>query len=178
MPDNILTFRGHTPRIADDAFIASTAAVIGDVEIGAGSSIWYGCVLRGDVHEIRVGSGTNIQDGTIVHVTGGQYGCYIGSNILIGHAAMIHGCTLQDGCFIAMRATVLDGAGVETGAMVAAGALVTPGKRVLSGQLWAGTPAKHVRDLTPDDIAVMKRGTSHYAELAAEYNAAGLGSAQ
>ncbi|MCP5367415.1 MAG: gamma carbonic anhydrase family protein [Hyphomicrobiales bacterium] len=178
MPDNILPFRGQVPRIAPDAFIAPTATVIGDVSIGARSSIWYACVLRGDVHEIRVGEGTNIQDGTVVHVTGGRFGTYIGSDILIGHSALIHGCTLHDGCFIGMRATVMDGAVVETGAMVAAGALVTPGKRVPAGQLWAGSPAKHVRDLTPEDIATLGRGAEHYVEVAAAYMSAGMGSTQ
>jgi len=162
-------WRGSWPRVDDTAFVAPTAALIGDVEIGAESSIWFGCTLRGDVHEIRVGERTNIQDGTVVHVTGGKFGCYIGSDILIGHSALIHGCTLEDGCFIGMRATVLDGALVESGAMVAAGALVGPGKRVPSGELWAGTPAKKMRDLTDADIPMFKEGVEGYCLLGKEY---------
>lgn len=165
----ILPFDGVTPRIAPDAFIAPTAAVIGDVVIGAGSSVWFNCTLRGDVHEIRVGERTNIQDGCVVHVTSGKFGCYIGSDITIGHNAVIHACTLEDGCFVGMSATVMDGAVVESQAMVAAGALVTPGKRVRRGELWAGSPAKPMRRLTEDELAYFPESAAHYARLAARY---------
>lgn len=165
----ILPFDGVTPRIAPDAFIAPTAAVIGDVVIGAGSSVWFNCTLRGDVHEIRVGERTNIQDGSVVHVTSGKFGCYIGSDITIGHNAVIHACTLEDGCFVGMSATVMDGAVVESQAMVAAGALVTPGKRVRRGELWAGSPAKPMRRLTEDELAYFPESAAHYARLAARY---------
>lgn len=165
----ILPFRGQTPRIAADAFIAPTAAIIGDVEIGSASSVWFGCTVRGDVHRIRIGERTNIQDGSVVHVTKDKFSCTIGSDILIGHLALIHGCVLEDGCFIGMKATVMDGAVVEARAMVAAGALVTPGKRVKAGEMWAGSPAKFVRALTPEELAGFKHATTHYAQLAAEY---------
>ncbi|MEM6903565.1 MAG: gamma carbonic anhydrase family protein, partial [Pseudomonadota bacterium] len=153
MPATILPYQGIWPKISQHAFIASTAVIIGDVEIGAGSSIWYGCVLRGDVNVIRVGENTNIQDGTVVHVSSTTQGSYIGDNITIGHMALIHACTLEDGCFIGMKACVMDDAKVASGAMVGAGALVTPGKQVGSGELWLGSPAKKARMLNEDERA-------------------------
>jgi len=165
----IMPYRDVLPRIADGVFIAPTATVIGDVEIGADTNIWFGCVLRGDVHEIRVGERTNIQDGTIVHVSRNKFGTYIGSDVTIGHLALIHACTLEDRCFIGMQATIMDGCVIESGAMVAAGALVTPGKRVLSGQMWAGSPAKPIRDLRDDERAAQADTTAHYVKLAREY---------
>jgi len=165
----ILPYRHTWPTIALDAFIAPGAAIIGDVVIGAGSSVWFGCTVRGDVHEIRIGAGTNIQDGTVVHVSKGTFGTYIGDNITIGHKALIHACTLEDGCFIGMGAVVMDGCVVEKGAMVAAGALVTPGKRVKAGELWAGSPAKLKRPLTEADTAGWPAQAAHYAALGQEY---------
>jgi len=167
----ILPFKGVWPTIAADAFIAPNATIIGDVVIGARSSIWFNCVLRGDVNYIRVGERTNIQDGTIVHVATSDGPTIIGDDVLIGHAAIIHGCHLNDACFVGMASTVMDDAVVETGAMVAAGALISPNKRVPSGQLWAGAPARFLRDLKPEEIARMKVQTARYADLAAEYKA-------
>lgn len=169
MPALILPYRGVRPTIGPDVFIAENAVIIGDVEIGANSSIWYGCVLRGDVHSIRVGSCTNIQDGTIVHVTDGKFCTTIGSNVTIGHGAVLHGCTLEDGAFIGMRATVLDGAVVEGGAMIAAGAVVTPNKRVQRGEMWAGSPARLLRRMSEEEMANFAWSAPHYAELAGEY---------
>ncbi|MCB2100565.1 MAG: gamma carbonic anhydrase family protein [Rhodobacterales bacterium] len=171
----ILPYGGHVPRIDSRAFVAPGAAVIGDVEIGPDSSVWFACVLRGDVHQIRVGARTNIQDGSVVHVTQGKFGAFIGDDILIGHSALIHGCVLEDGCFVGMKATVMDGAVVEGGAMVAAGSLVTPGKRVKAGELWAGAPARKIRELSAEDLAGFKVATEHYAEVAAKYRDAGIG---
>ncbi len=178
MPALILPHGGKYPSIAPDAFIAPTAIIIGDVEIGARASVWFGCVLRGDTNSIRVGAGTNIQDGTIVHcnhlpagvdpATPG-YRTTIGAGITIGHMAMLHACTLEDGCFVGMRAAVIDGAVVESRAMVAAGAMVTPGKRVKSGELWAGSPAKLMRSLTNEEIADFAYSAEHYCQLAASY---------
>jgi carbonic anhydrase/acetyltransferase-like protein (isoleucine patch superfamily) len=165
----ILPYQGVLPTIDADAFIAPTAVVVGDVVIGAGSSVWFNCTIRGDVHEIRIGERTNIQDGTVVHVTGGKFGTYIGSDITIGHGAVIHACTLEDGCFIGMGATILDGAVVESGAMVAAGAVVTPGKRVPTGELWGGNPAKLLRPLKPEDIAFFPKSAANYAALGRRY---------
>lgn len=179
MSGMILPFDGMTPKVAETAFVAETATLIGDVEVGAGSSIWYGCVLRGDINRIRVGRNTNIQDGTIVHCnhdpegdyreTGGGMPTFIGDDITIGHLALIHACTLEDGCFVGMRAVVMDLAVVESQAMVAAGALVTPGKRVPSGQLWAGSPARFVRELKPGELDEMTYLSRHYCMLAAAY---------
>lgn len=171
----IMPYRGVMPRIADDVYIAPTAVVIGDVEIGTGSSLWFGVVVRGDVNYVRIGEGVNIQDGTIVHVASnragklGEFATIIGSGVTVGHLAIIHACTLEDGCFVGMGATVMDGVVVETGAMVAAGALVTPGKRIGRGRLWGGTPAKHMRDLTPEEIARNADSAHHYMDLAREY---------
>ncbi|MCC3304806.1 gamma carbonic anhydrase family protein [Sneathiella sp. HT1-7] len=168
---NIIPFKGTSPTIAKDAFIAPSAFVIGDTVIGEGSSIWFNCVVRGDVHSIRIGKRTNIQDGTVIHVSGGTHSTTIGDDVLVGHNCLIHGCTLENGSFVGMGAIVLDGAVVETGAMVAAGALVTPGKRVPSGELWGGSPAKCLRKLTDEQKADLTSGAHHYAELAQVYRA-------
>ena len=165
----VLPFRGRLPRIAGDAFIAPGAVVIGDVEIGAESSVWFGCVLRGDINTIRVGARTNIQDGTVVHVDSTTYPTIIGDDVTIGHSAVIHACTLESACFVGMRATVMDGAVVESGAMVAAGALVTPRKRVPKGELWAGSPARRARALTEEEAATLTDIAGRYAQLAREY---------
>lgn len=169
MSSNIISFRGMTPVIDEDCFIAPTASVIGDVEIGAGSSIWFACVLRGDVNAIRIGRNTNIQDGTVLHVSDPPYGVVIGDNVLIGHLAMIHGCIIEDGAFIGMQSMVLDGAVIEAGAFVAAGSLVPPGKRVTAGQLWAGRPARPIRPLNDKDFRMRAKGAPHYVELGREY---------
>ncbi|HYM31925.1 MAG TPA: gamma carbonic anhydrase family protein [Candidatus Cybelea sp.] len=168
----ILPFKGVMPAIAANAFVAPTATVIGNVDIGARSGVWFNCVLRGDVHTIHVGAGSNIQDGTVVHVSRGTHATWIGDNVTVGHMALIHGCRLEDGSFIGMSATVMDGCVVEGGAMVAAGALLTPGKRVPAGELWSGRPAKFTRMLSPEEIARFAGTAKHYAELAAEYRRA------
>jgi len=170
----ILPFEGVSPKIADDVFVAETAVIIGDVEIGAGSSIWYGCVLRGDVNRIRVGRHTNIQDGSIIHVNHDQRGdggdpTHIGDGVTIGHMALVHACSIHDEAFIGMRAVVMDNAVVERHAMVAGGAVVTPGKVVRSGELWAGAPAKPMRDLSEQELASFVYLRDHYVELAARH---------
>ncbi len=171
----ILPYEGVLPRIADDAFIAPTAVVAGDVEIGSETGVWFGCVLRADVNTIRVGARTNIQDGTIVHVDSRRYSTTIGDDITIGHNAVIHACILENGCFIGMSATVMDGAVVESGAMVAAGALVIPGKRVPAGELWAGCPAKRLRDVTAAEAAHFPDVIDEYVMLARNYRKAAQG---
>lgn len=160
---------GIRPTISPKAFIAPGSAVIGDVEIGDYTSIWFNCAVRGDVHTVRIGSNTNIQDGTIVHVTRKTAPTFIGNDVTIGHCALIHGATLEDGCFVGMRATLMDGVVVESGGWVAAGALVTPGKRVPKGHIWAGSPAKYFRDLTPEEMAYIPKSAEMYAEHAREY---------
>ncbi len=165
----ILPYKGILPTIHGSAFIAPTAVVIGDTEIGEDTGIWFGCVVRGDVNVIRIGKRTNIQDGTIIHVASKGQGTFIGDDVTVGHMAVLHACTLEDRCFIGMKACVMDGAYVESEAMVGAGALVTPGKRVLRGQLWAGSPARHLRDLTAAEIAFFPESAQHYAGLARNY---------
>jgi carbonic anhydrase/acetyltransferase-like protein (isoleucine patch superfamily) len=167
----ILPWRGVSPKIASDAFIAPNAVIIGDVEIGAGATIWFNCVLRGDVNHIRVGERTNIQDGTVVHVSYRTHPTIIGADVLIGHMATIHGCTLEDKAFVGMRATVMDGVVVEKEAMVAAGALVAPNKRVLQKQMWAGSPARFVRDVKPEELKSFADAVARYADLGKEYQA-------
>lgn len=170
MPDMIYALDGVAPRIAADAYVAPTAALIGDVEIGSGSSVWFHCVLRGDTNFIRVGARTNIQDGSIVHVNHGNWPAIIGDDVTIGHAAIVHACTLHDRAFVAMGATVLDGAVIEEGGVLAAGGLLTPGKRIGRFELWQGSPARLVRVLEPAERAAKFDGVApHYAELAARY---------
>lgn len=165
----VLPFKGRMPRIASDAYIAPTAAIIGDVEIGSQSSIWFGCVIRGDVNMIRIGERTNIQDSTILHVDSRRYGTFVGDDVLIGHGAIIHACMVEDHAVIGIRATILDGAVVERGAMVAACALIPPGKVVKQGELWAGSPARKVRDITPEESDDLADLTAGYVELAKAY---------
>ncbi len=165
----IVPYRGVRPRIDAGAFVAPGASVVGDVAIGPGSSVWFGCVLRGDVNTIRIGARSNLQDGSVIHVTTGGRGTRIGDGVTVGHMVLLHDCTLEDGCFVGMNACVMDGAVVETGAMVAAGALVTPGKRVLTGELWGGRPAVRMRELTDAERAEIKRLAKLYFDLSREY---------
>jgi carbonic anhydrase/acetyltransferase-like protein (isoleucine patch superfamily) len=167
----ILPFRGVYPTIHPTAFIAPGVVVIGDVEIGEEANIWFGCVIRGDVHSIRIGARTNVQDNTVIHVTRGTGPTRIGAGITIGHHAVLHACTLEDGCFVGMGAVVLDDAVVETGGMLAAGALLAPRKRVKPGELWAGNPAKLFRPMSEAEQAFIPVSAQNYVDLAAEYRA-------
>ena len=173
----ILSFGNHKPRIAADVFVAHTAAIIGDVEVGAESGIWFGCTLRGDGNLIKIGKRTNIQDGTVIHVNGQPdggrgahgYACLIGDEVTIGHLAMIHACHLQDRAFVGMKAMVMDGCVIETNGMLAAGAVLTPNKRINTGELWAGTPAKLMRELKPEELEMITYTAEHYVGRAAFY---------
>ncbi len=171
----ILPYKGIMPRIDASAFIAPGVSVVGDVEIGAGSSIWFGCVLRGDVNIIRIGRESNVQDGTVIHVTGGGDGTHIGDGVTVAHSVLLHDCRLEDGCFIGMQACVMDRAVVEEGAMVAAGALVTPGKRIPTGELWSGRPARKLRELSEAERAEIERIRGVYIRLSKEYLEDGIG---
>jgi carbonic anhydrase/acetyltransferase-like protein (isoleucine patch superfamily) len=178
----LVPYDGYQPTVAPDAFIAQTAVLLGDVVVEAGASIWYGAVLRADGNLLRIGARTNIQDGTVIHVNhqedGGRgahsFSTIIGADVTVGHMAMLHACTLEDGAFVGMKACVMDGATVEGGGMVAAGALITPGKRVKKGELWAGSPAKFLRPLRPEEIAYFPESARYYAEVAQRYRKAGL----
>lgn len=174
-----LNFEGKVPQIDPSAFVAPSATLIGDVELGPESSIWYGCVLRGDMNRIRIGARTNLQDGTVVHVDPPRRGgppegfpALIGNDVLVGHLAMVHGCILHDRAFVGLGSIVMDGCIIESDAMLAAGAMLTPGKRIPSGQLWAGRPARPIRDLTDEDLAGMRTGVAHYVDLARRHRAA------
>lgn len=165
----ILPYKGVMPKIHETAFIAENAVIIGDVEIGEDANIWYGCVLRGDVNNIKIGARTNIQDGTVIHVSSTTQGSYIGADVTVGHMALVHACTIGDECMIGMKSCVMDDAVVERGAWVAAGALVTPGKTVPSGELWAGSPAKKMRDLGEAGLVEIRHSAAHYVRLSKNY---------
>ncbi|EPS71345.1 hypothetical protein M569_03414 [Genlisea aurea] len=159
------------PVVHKDAFVAPSASITGDVHIGGGSSIWYGCVLRGDAKHVGIGTGTNIQDNSLVHVaksnlTGKVLPTVIGNNVTVGHSAVLQGCTVEDEAFVGMGATLLDGVVVEKHAMVAAGALVRQNTRIPSGEIWGGNPAKFLRKLTADEIAFIPKSADNYANLA------------
>jgi carbonic anhydrase/acetyltransferase-like protein (isoleucine patch superfamily) len=172
VPKEVLEHLTATPSIASDAFVAGNAAIIGDVAVGAQSSIWYGCFLRGDVQRIRIGARTNIQDGTIVHGTTLGRPALIGDDVTVGHAAVLHACTIEDRAFIGIGARVLDGAIVRSDSMLAAGAVLTPGKTLPSGELWAGNPAKFLRTLKPEEIEGIRTSAARYVALAHHYRTA------
>ncbi len=161
--------RGHHPTIGTGVFLAETCAVIGDVEIGADASIWYGAVIRGDVMPIRIGARTNLQDNAVVHVTSDRYGTVIGSDCTIGHAAIIHACTVEELCLVGMGAVLLDGCVIGRGSFVGAGALVTPGTIIPPGSLVLGSPAKVKRPITAAEREQIEYGARHYVELARDY---------
>ena len=169
----IRSFDGHIPTIAPSAWIAPGAVVVGDVEIGSDSSVWYGAVVRGDVHQIRIGARTNIQDQATLHVTRDRFGTWIGDDVTVGHRAVVHGCKVHSGALIGIGAIVLDGAEVGEGALVAAGAVVTPGSKVAAGQLVVGVPAQVVRTLSQSEIELQIQRTLGYVELAKRHALSG-----
>lgn len=179
MTASIRPFRGQLPRIASSAYIDPAACVIGDVEISDDASVWPMCVVRGDVHHIRIGARTNIQDGSILHVThdgpskAGGFPLLIGEDVTVGHGAILHACTIEDACLIGMGATVLDGAVVMKHGFVGAGCLVPPGKIVQSGEMWLGNPGKLARQLSDREIEMLYYSAQHYIRLKNEYLAAG-----
>jgi carbonic anhydrase/acetyltransferase-like protein (isoleucine patch superfamily) len=150
------------PDLHSTVFLASGVKIIGDVKIGENSSVWYNSVIRGDVHYVKIGEMTNIQDCSMLHVTNGRYPLSIGNKVTIGHSVKLHGCTLQDLCLIGIGSIVLDGAVVETNSMVAAGAVVKPNFIVPAGKLVAGIPAKIIRDLTDEEINDFEKSALRY----------------
>ena len=158
------------PTIAPTAWVADSAQVIGNVELGDGASVWFGAVLRGDNERLTVGAGTNIQDGTVVHSDHG-YPVTLGANVTVGHQVMLHGCTVGDGSLIGIQAVLLNGAKIGRNCLVGAGSLVTEGKEFPDGSMIMGTPAKLVRQLTPEQINAMQQGAPHYVENAQRYRA-------
>lgn len=166
----VLPFRGKRPRVSPAAWVAMSATLIGDVELAEGANIWFGAVLRADLAPIRVGTNSNIQDGTVVHVSSrAPNGTRIGAGVTVGHMALIHGCVLEDFCFVGMKACVMDGVVVETGGWVAAGAVVSPRTRVPKGQIWAGNPARFLRDLTAEEKRYIETVPERYRAFAEEY---------
>ncbi len=150
------------PDLHESVFLASGVKIVGDVKIGKNSSVWYNSVVRGDVHYVKIGEMTNIQDCSMLHVTNGRYPLNIGNKVTIGHSVKLHGCTLQDLCLIGIGSIILDGAVVETNSMVAAGSVVKPNFFVPSGKLVAGVPARIVRDLTKDEIDDFEKSAMRY----------------
>jgi carbonic anhydrase/acetyltransferase-like protein (isoleucine patch superfamily) len=170
----IASFRGITPAIDLSAYVTANAVVIGDVTIGAESSVWFNTVIRGDVHSIRIGMRTNVQDHVTVHVFGGRSPTVIGDEVTIGHRAVVHGCTIGNRSLIGIGAIVLDGANVGDDCLIGAGAVVTPRTIIPAGQLVVGSPAKVVRALTSEERAELSSSAQRYAGYAAEYRAAGI----
>ncbi len=173
--NHLRPYLGKLPVLGARAYVDPAATVIGDVVLGDDSSIWPGTIVRGDVNFIRIGARTNIQDGSILHVThagpytGDGFPCTIGDDVTIGHAAVIHACTIEDACLIGMHATVLDGAVVKKHGFVAAGAVIAPGKVVGLGELWMGNPARRVRVLDAAQIEQLYYSAAHYVKLKDRY---------
>ncbi|MEZ4684526.1 MAG: gamma carbonic anhydrase family protein [Bacteroidia bacterium] len=162
----IKAFRSTNPQIHELARLAETAVIIGDVVIGKNSSVWFGAVLRGDVQAIRIGERSNIQDGAILHASTGRVPCIVGSDVTVGHQAILHGCTVHDEALIGMGAVILDEAVVPSFTIVAAKALVLERTVLESGFLYAGIPAKKIKALSPDQIKGIRESAAHYVENA------------
>jgi carbonic anhydrase/acetyltransferase-like protein (isoleucine patch superfamily) len=170
----LIPFEGITPTVDDSAFIARGSQVIGNVTIGPESSIWYNCVLRGDVNRIVIGARTNIQDGSVIHVDSPKNGgnglpTIIGDDVLIGHMVMLHGSVLHDRAFVGLGSIVMDGCTIESDGMLAAGSMLTPGKTISRGELWMGRPAKKLRDMSDEEIARNRLGAAGYVTLARKH---------
>ena len=167
----IRSFRGRSPVIDPSVFVADNATLIGDVHIGARSSVWFGAVIRGDVFHIRIGSETSIQDNTVVHVTHDRFATQVGDRVTVGHSVTLHGCTIGDLCIIGMGATILDQVEIGERCIVGAGALLTPGTKVPPGHLVMGSPARVKRPLTEAELQWLVNSAAHYVELARIYAA-------
>ena len=172
---NIRPYLHHLPVLGQRVYVDESASVIGDVVLGDDVSIWPGTVIRGDVNHIRIGARSNIQDGTIIHVSHaspynkGGYPTLIGEGVTAGHGTIIHACTIGDYCLIGMGACILDGAVIENEAFIGAGAVVGPGKRVARGELWVGNPARPTRTLSAQDIEGLHYSADHYVRLKDQY---------
>jgi len=158
----IRTFHGITPKLHPSVFVAEGAQVIGDVEIGEDSSVWYNTVLRGDVNHIRIGRRTNIQDLTMIHVDKGHFPCTVGDDVTVGHQAVVHGCTVGNRVLVGIAAVILDGVVIEDDCFIAAGTLLIPGIHVRSGSMVMGAPGKVKRVLTPEERAFLLESAAGY----------------
>ena len=165
----IKSFRGIEPKIHDTAFIAENAVIIGDVEIGEQSSVWYGSILRGDVNSIRIGARTNIQDASVIHVTSKAHDTIVEDEVTLGHRVTLHGCYVETGCLIGIGAIVLDGARIGKNSLVAAGSLVTPKTQIPPRSLVMGSPARVKRELSKDEIEDLPRFWRNYIKLSEHY---------
>ena len=165
----LLSFKDKAPNIKSDCFIAPNATIIGDVEIGAQSSVWFGTVIRGDVFHIRIGCNTNIQDNSVIHVTTNKHSTTIGNNVTIGHSVTLHGCSIKDNVLIGIGSIVMDQSEIGEWSIIAAGSVLKPGTKVPSGKLWGGIPAKEIRDLNENEIEWIKQLSNNYINLAKEY---------
>jgi carbonic anhydrase/acetyltransferase-like protein (isoleucine patch superfamily) len=164
-----LSFKGVQPVIDPSVYVAPGAVIIGDVIIGPESSIWFGTIVRADVHYIRIGAQTNIQDQCILHVTGGRHPLNLDNRITVGHRAIIHGCTIEEGCLIGMGAVLLDGCHLGAEAIVGAGSVVSEGRYIPPRTLAMGVPAEPLREITEKELARARDSASHYIELAQIY---------
>jgi carbonic anhydrase/acetyltransferase-like protein (isoleucine patch superfamily) len=181
---NIRPFEAAYPEIASDAWIDETAVIIGDVSIASQSSVWPMCVVRGDVNHIRIGQRSNIQDGSVLHVSHDSYympggaPLIIGDDVTVGHRVTLHGCEIGNASLIGMGSTILDGAVLEPGLMVGAGSLVPQGKRLEGGYLWLGRPVRRIRPLSEEEIEIMHYTAQHYVRLVLRYRGRSVDTAQ
>ena len=172
---NVRPYQGIYPQIGESVFLDQTALVIGDVTIGDDCSLWPMTVVRGDVNKIRIGSRTNIQDGSVLHVTHpfktqpDGFALHVGNNVTVGHKVILHGCQIGDSCLIGMGSIIMDGAILQSGVMVGAGSLVAPNKELESGYLYVGSPVKKVRQLTEEEHAWLEYSATHYVDLKNNY---------
>jgi len=157
------------PKIEASAFIAASAEVIGRVEIGADASIWHQCVLRGDVHDIRIGARSNIQELSVLHTSHNVTPCIVGNDVTVGHRVILHGCEIEDGCLVGMGSILMDRSRLESGCFLAAGSLVPEGKILRGGYLYAGAPARERRELDADELAFLQVSAKHYVTLSKTY---------
>ena len=165
----ISSYKGITPQISETAFIAESAHIIGDVQIGNHSSVWFNCILRGDCYYIRIGESTNIQDGTIIHVTQGRFATTIGSRVTVGHSVVLHGCTIADRCLIGIGSIVLDNVKIGEESFIAAGSLITPGNVIPPRSLVMGAPARVRREVTDEEVVRIDEHWQHYVEYKNQY---------
>jgi gamma-carbonic anhydrase len=168
----IAAFGDHRPRIDATAYVPELAVVVGDVVIGPASSLWFHTVVRADVHHVRIGARSNVQDNATIHAVRGRFPTIVGDGVTVGHNAVLHGCTVEDGCLIGMGALVLDGAVIGTESLVGAGALVTPGTVVPPRSLVLGSPAKRTREINDAELERLRTSAANYVELARRYREA------
>jgi len=165
----VKAYKGKLPRIHPSVYVAENACVIGDVEIGEDSSLWFGTVVRGDVNYVRIGKRTNLQDNSVIHVTHGTHPTLVGDNVTVGHGVVLHGCALRNSILVGMGAIVMDGVEVEDNVLIAAGALIPPGRRIPSGVLVAGVPARVIRDLKEEEVRLIEESALNYVRYKDEY---------